>query len=125
MVDRAKLLQRLMATFLDELDEHVQTLGDGVLALEKGLPDDELTERLAAMFRAAHSLKGAARAVDQEPIEQLCHTLEDVFGAIRDGRMSLEGELCTLILNTADAIGGAGQALRAKEPLHIDLLIEF
>ena len=65
MVDRAKLLQRLMATFLDELDEHVQTIGDGVLALEKGLPAEELAEQLAAMFRAAHSLKGASRAVDQ------------------------------------------------------------
>lgn len=125
MVDRAKLLQRLMATFLDELDEHVQTIGDGVLALEKGLPEEELAERLAAMFRAAHSLKGASRAVDQEPIEQLCHTLEDVFGAIRDGRMSLEGELCTLILKTADAIGSAGQALRAKDPLNTKLLGEF
>lgn len=125
MVDREKLLLRLMATFLDELDEHVQTIGDGVLALEKGLPEDELTERLAAMFRAAHSLKGASRAVDQEPIEQLCHTLEDVFGAIRDGRMSLEGELCTLILKTADAIGSAGRALRAKDPLNTELLGEF
>ncbi len=33
MVDRSALLKRLMATFLDELDEHVQKMSDCVLTL--------------------------------------------------------------------------------------------
>lgn len=125
MVDRARLLQRLMATFLDELDEHVQTIGDGVLALEKSLPDADQTERMAGMFRAAHSLKGASRAVDQGAIEQVCHVLEDLFSAVREGRLKLAGEVCTLVLKTADAIGAAGQALRANEPIDDELLNRF
>jgi two-component system, chemotaxis family, sensor kinase CheA len=117
MVDRARLLERLMATFVDELDEHVQTLSDGVLTLEKGLSGDEHTECLTVMFRAAHSLKGASRAVDQEAVERLCHVLEDAYGAIRDGALQPEPGLCSLLLATTDMIGTAGQAMRAKQPV--------
>ncbi|MDA1165697.1 MAG: hybrid sensor histidine kinase/response regulator [Planctomycetota bacterium] len=122
MVDRAKLLERLMATFVDELDDHVQTLNEGVLGLEKGVDVEDGRECLAQLFRAAHSLKGAARAVDQPTIEQLCHVLEDVYGGIRDGRLQPTSELCTLMLRTADAIGEAGQRLREKQPLDVELL---
>ena len=125
MVDRARLLERLMVTFLDELDEHVQTLSDGVLALEKGLAEDGRGEKLSALFRAAHSLKGASRAVDQAAIEQVCHVLEDVLGGIRDGRLEPGSALCTLLLKTADAIGAAGQCLRAKEPVDENQLEEL
>lgn len=125
MVDRARLLERLMATYLDELDEHVQTISDGVLALEKGLLDQDRKERLAELFRAAHSLKGASRAVDQAAIEQLCHVLEDVLGGIRDGRLQPRPDLCTLLLKSADTVGAAGQALRAKEPVNAVLLEQF
>lgn len=125
MVDRARLLERLMATFVDELDEHVVSLNDGVLALEKGLTGDERTECLTVMFRAAHSLKGASRAVDQEPIEQLCHVLEDAYAGIRDARLKPDPKLYSLLLATTDAIGAAGQQLRNKAPLDVDRLSGF
>ncbi len=34
-MDRSKLIERLMATFLDELAEHVRAINDDLLALEK------------------------------------------------------------------------------------------
>lgn len=34
-------------------------------------------------MRHAHSLKGAARAVDQSLIEESCHRLEDILSAVR------------------------------------------
>jgi two-component system chemotaxis sensor kinase CheA len=115
VVDRAKLLLRLMATFLDELDEHVRTLNRGVLALEKDSSSGDRGAVLAELFRAAHSLKGAARAVAQPAIEQVCHHIESVLGGLRDQRLAATPQLFTLLLSTADAISSAGQCLRADE----------
>ena len=35
-MDKEKLIQRLMETFLGELEEHTRALNEGLLALEKG-----------------------------------------------------------------------------------------
>ena len=37
------------------------------------------------VFRRAHSLKGAARAVDLRPLESLAHRLETLFSRVREG----------------------------------------
>jgi len=118
MVDKTQLLERLMATFLDELDEHVRVINDEVMALEKRPEDDEVAERLTRLFRAAHSLKGAARAVDQPGIEQACHRMENVFTGLRDGRVQPTDGVCSLMLDVADAIETAGMQLREKS--HLD-----
>ena len=57
---------------------------DGLLALEQGrVADEERQSTLENVFRAAHSLKGAARAVGVTVIEQLAHALEDLLDAMR------------------------------------------
>lgn len=59
-----EMRRELMAIFQAELDEHLSLLNQGVLALEQGAEADQRTDQLNGMFRAAHSLKGAARAVN-------------------------------------------------------------
>ena len=56
-MDKAKFIQRLMATFVEELEEHVRSLNGDLLALEKSGPERK-AELLKNLFRAAHSLKG-------------------------------------------------------------------
>jgi two-component system, chemotaxis family, sensor kinase CheA len=78
-------LQVLRATFKVEATEHLQTIGAGLLALEK-TPD--ATARLPlidGVFRAAHSLKGAARAVGFTDIESICQSLESTFASWKRG----------------------------------------
>lgn len=113
MMDKAKLLERLMATFLDELDEHVRAINDELMALEKNDGDDR-DERLKRLFRAAHSLKGASRAVDLPGIEQVCHRIEDVFTELQKGRLQPTAPVCSVLFRTADAIESAGMQLREK-----------
>ena len=72
-------LQQLRATFRVEADEHLQAIAIGLLALEKSPAAEAQPEIVATVFRAAHSLKGAARAVDFLDIESSCQTLEDRF----------------------------------------------
>src|ERR1017187_7942854 len=74
--------RELQATFAGEFEERVRNFGALLLRLEKGEPGDpERVEDLSALFREAHSLKGAARAVEATAVEQLAHALESALSA--------------------------------------------
>ena len=62
-MDKDQLVKRLMATFLEELAEHVGALNRDLLALEQQADGPKRGELLQTLFRTAHSLKGAARSV--------------------------------------------------------------
>jgi two-component system chemotaxis sensor kinase CheA len=116
-MDKTKLMQRLMATFLEELEEHVRKLNQDLLALEKELSAEERATCLKEIFRTAHSLKGAARSVNVDPIESVCHRLEDILSAARDGRAPLDPERIALLFAVADGIEEAGMRLREQRDL--------
>ena len=77
----ADFLEVLRATFRVEAGEHVHAIATGLLELEKTPAPDAQRRLLETIFRAAHSLKGAARAVDFTDIESLCQSLEERFAA--------------------------------------------
>ncbi|MGH7719197.1 MAG: Hpt domain-containing protein, partial [Gemmatimonadaceae bacterium] len=81
-MSRDALSARLLATFLEELDEQVRALNDDVLALETSPGDGE---RLTRVFRIAHTLKGAARAAGVPLVESVCHRLESLLVAAGGG----------------------------------------
>ena len=81
MTDDA-LATRLLAIFVDELDEQVQQLNEDLLALERTPAD---AERLRAVFRVMHTLKGASRAAGLPLVEEACHALEHELSRVRDG----------------------------------------
>lgn len=97
-------LQELLETFRIEAKEHLQSLTTGLLKLEK-------TERgaqqplIEGIFRDAHSLKGAARAVDMADIEQLCQAMEDVFACCKRGELTLTPNGFDVLHRTLDAVG--------------------
>jgi len=76
-----EFLRSLRATFKVEAAEHLQDIGTGLLELEKAAAPEEQQQLIETVFRAAHSLKGAARAVNFTEIESLCQSLEDLFAA--------------------------------------------
>jgi two-component system chemotaxis sensor kinase CheA len=112
-MDKEALRRRLMATFLGELDEHAQNLNRDLLAVEQG-PDEGRTGRVASIFRTVHSLKGAARSVNVQPIEQVCHRLESLLDAVRQEDGPLGAELMQLLYTSVDALKDGGERLRAQ-----------
>jgi two-component system, chemotaxis family, sensor kinase CheA len=76
-----EFLRSLRATFKVEAAEHLQEIGKGLLHLEKAAAPEAQQQLIETVFRAAHSLKGAARAVDFTEIESLCQSIEDLFAA--------------------------------------------
>lgn len=85
-------LSQLIATFRLEADEHLQAMTSGLLALEKAATPDEQTRLVETIFREAHSLKGAARAVDLTEVEAVCQTLEGVFARLKRRELSFAPE---------------------------------
>ncbi len=104
----------LLATFQVELAEHGQALTRAFLALEKEPESGERRRLLAAAFRSAHNLKGAARAVAQSPVEMLAHHLEGVLGAASRDEVEASPALFDLLFAAVDtlspAAGGAAES---------------
>jgi two-component system, chemotaxis family, sensor kinase CheA len=113
-MDKQKLIERLMGTFRVELEEHLRSLNRDLLLLEKTPAAAERTELLTTLFRAAHSLKGAARAVNQNALEALCHELESTLGSLRDGSESVSAESVSALFAGVDRIEDAAQSLKLE-----------
>jgi two-component system, chemotaxis family, sensor kinase CheA len=77
--DPKDIVAALLVTFAAEAVQHLQAMNRHLLDLEAG---SEPADCRAELFRAAHSLKGAARAVNLADVERSAHELEDVFAAL-------------------------------------------
>jgi two-component system chemotaxis sensor kinase CheA len=73
----------LRATFSVELDERVPELNRLLLRLEQESEGGLAPEIVDALFREAHSLKGAARAVQLPEVEGVAHALESGLEELR------------------------------------------
>jgi two-component system chemotaxis sensor kinase CheA len=115
-LDRDKLIQRLRATFTSELREHVEAFNRELLSLERGGNDATRAESIKTLFRTAHSLKGAARAVNAGKLEQVCHKLEEVLQGLRDGSRPLTPEIFETLYRAVDTFEEVGREINASLP---------
>src|SRR5438552_1259058 len=104
-----------MSTFVEEVADHVRSFNHDLLALESGQGDP--ASLLQSLFRTAHNLKGASRAVDVGLVESACHSLEDILARARDGERPLDAGAFEILFATADAIEDAGTRLKEKQSL--------
>lgn len=87
--------------FIDETKEHLQSLNEHILVLEKE-PENEDT--INEIFRAAHSLKGMAATMGYKNMQRLAHDLENAFQEIRNGKMKAEARLVDILFRGIDAL---------------------
>jgi two-component system chemotaxis sensor kinase CheA len=99
-------LAKLMETFRVEAEDHVGKMSAGLLDLEKAGSVEERSRIAEIVFREAHSLKGAARAVNLGAMESVCQSLESVFGAAKRGELSVNAELFDTLHQALDAARG-------------------
>src|SRR3546814_6433406 len=92
-MDNPDLQTRLMKTFLVEMEDHVATLNQALLQLEKETAAERRAELVRSLFRAAHSLKGDARSVGQAGQEGCCQHLASVFAVARAGAAVFDDDL--------------------------------
>lgn len=91
----------LLDLFNMEVKIQVVVLNNCLLALETN-PDPK--SELAALMRAAHCIKGAARIVQIEPAVTLAHVMEDCFSAAQAGTVSLTANCVDVLLQGVDML---------------------
>jgi two-component system, chemotaxis family, sensor kinase CheA len=114
MATNNDFLKKLLATFRVEADEHIQAMSSGLVELEKMPAGEQRSESVERIYREAHSLKGAAHAVNLAEMESVCHALESVFADLKSHRLAATPPLFDLLHQTLEALRGllasAGQA---------------
>ncbi|MDP2432433.1 MAG: hybrid sensor histidine kinase/response regulator [Pseudomonadota bacterium] len=112
-----RLMQQLLQTFSAQLEERLQAIVDGLLALEQSATGEARTKLLDAIFRAAHNIKGAARGVGLERAAELAHALEDLFSALKRETVVNQPGLVELCLSAVDGMRRLVEADTTDSPV--------
>lgn len=99
----------LKELFLAEALDIYEQLNGLLVALEKN-PEDKPT--IDAIFRLIHTLKGNAGSMNFEDLEQYAHSMEDVFGLVRESKLKLGADLVTTMFKALDLLGGLIEQLK-------------
>jgi len=94
-------LDEFKATYFDECSELLAELEEQFLAIEAG---DKDPERLHAVFRAIHSIKGGAGAFGFTALVGFAHAFETLLDFVRDGRIELDPKVLTLCIRSSDLV---------------------
>ncbi|GMU07302.1 hybrid sensor histidine kinase/response regulator [Corallococcus caeni] len=113
-MDRDRLAQALLDSFLEELEGHVVSLNRDLLALEQA--PARAKELIPGLLRTLHSVKGASRAASAAMVENACHRMEEVLEPLIHGRTPTP-DLFELCFATVDALDDAGRRLAARQEL--------
>ncbi|WP_179404122.1 chemotaxis protein CheA [Burkholderia guangdongensis] len=88
-------------TFFDEADELLAQMEQLLLNLDVGAPDPE---DLAAIFRAAHSIKGGAATFGFSALTETTHILESLLDRARNRELTLTKRMVDAFLETKDVL---------------------
>ncbi|MCA3808339.1 MAG: chemotaxis protein CheA, partial [Burkholderia sp.] len=88
-------------TFFDEADELLAQMEQLLLNLDVDSPDPE---DLAAIFRAAHSIKGGAATFGFSALTDTTHILESLLDRARNHELTLTKDMIDAFLETKDVL---------------------
>lgn len=110
----------MLAVFVAESIENLDAAESQLLTLES---DPHNAEALDAVFRSFHSVKGSAGFMELDDIEGLAHAAEDLLDLVREGRVTLNGDLMELLLKSLDwllnQVHATGEAAAAGTPAEV------
>ncbi|MCL2443493.1 MAG: chemotaxis protein CheA [Treponema sp.] len=87
--------------FKDEAKTHVEKIEAAFLNINTLINNPKLMNNV---FRAAHSLKGAASFFSLGKIVAVAHELESVFSQIKNGDLEITDELIDIVLQSVDCL---------------------
>ena len=104
-------VSQYLDVFIDEANEHLQSLSDCIMTLEKE-PDN--MDTINEVFRSAHSLKGMAGTMGFKRMQHLTHDMENVFQEVRSGKIEVDSAMIDLLFKCLDAIEGYQENIKAS-----------
>lgn len=105
---KARGMDELLQEFISETQETLEALAGEVVAWEAD-PSDR--DRLDAIFRFFHTVKGSCGFLNLPRFERLSHAAEDVLAEIRAGERQPDAATVSAVLGLMDRIGELTEAV--------------
>jgi len=110
--------EELLKDFFAEAEQQVAQLEQNILVLEHEPTNKDAIDE---MFRAAHTLKGAAGTVQMKELAGFTHLVEDVMDAIRSGSIKVSERMIDVLLSSIDVIKTMLQSRMEGSPYTEDI----
>jgi two-component system chemotaxis sensor kinase CheA len=101
----------LKATFFAECEDLLEALSSGLAVVSEGAHD---AETVNAIFRAVHSIKGAAGAFALTDLVNFAHRFETVLDRIRSGTIEIDAEVLRIITRSSDVLADLVEAAQSE-----------
>ncbi|MEW4563065.1 chemotaxis protein CheW [Bremerella sp. JC770] len=95
----------LLAEFVTESREHLADVEGQLLEIEANGANIDV-DLVNKVFRAIHSIKGAAGFMGLVRVNELAHALENVLGKMRTEELTPNSQIVDVMLKAADALSG-------------------
>ncbi|GGG12227.1 chemotaxis protein CheA [Paenibacillus abyssi] len=105
-----------LSMFIDESNDHLQSLNENLLRLESEPEDLSIVQ---VIFRSAHTLKGMSATMGFEDLASLTHEMENVLDLVRNNKLKMDSFIFDTLFKGLDALesmvqdivgGGTGKA---------------
>ena len=106
----------MIGLFKMEAESQCAVLTSGLLELEN---NPSAADRIEPLMRAAHSLKGAARIVQLDPVVKVAHAMEDCFVAAGEGKLTLAAEHIDKLLEGVDCFNQLSTCSENEIPAYL------
>jgi len=107
-------LDDFKATYFDECTELLTELEEQFAVIEAG---ERTPDRLNAVFRAIHSIKGGGGAFGFSELVAFAHAYETLLDHVRDGRIELSDPVTVLCIRANDLVADFVNAAKAGTKL--------
>ena len=107
--------------FLGFIDESMESLDVAENALIELEADPQNTDLIAAIFRAAHSLKGNSAFFGLMSVKKLAHRMEDLLDAVRQHRIQGSRQVIDALLPGLDLLRKMLENVLAGQPEFTDM----
>lgn len=107
----------ILEAFFEECEDLLVALSDGLTDMREGRADDETVN---AVFRAVHSIKGAAGAFALDDLVGFAHSFETVLDEVRTSRLAPDDRLFRVLQRAGDILADLVDAARDDRPANRD-----
>ncbi|MDO6590193.1 MULTISPECIES: Hpt domain-containing protein [Rhodobacterales] len=107
----------ILDTFFEECEDLIVALTEGLTEMRDGAADDETVN---AVFRAVHSIKGAAGAFALDELVGFAHKFETVLDELRSNRLTTDENLLRVLQRAGDVLADLVEAARDNIPANRD-----
>lgn len=103
----------ILDAFFEECEDLIVALTEGLTQMQDGMADDETVN---AVFRAVHSIKGAAGAFALDDLVGFAHKFETVLDEVRSHRLETTENLLRVLQRAGDILADLVEAARDDVP---------